>query len=600
MHLDAPHGPAWEFFLLFAVIVAGPWLVERARVPGIVGLLLGGFAIGPNGFGLISAGDQTIPDLGQLGLLYLMFAAGLELDLALLRVNRRPALVFAGLTFSVPFAGGVAVGLALGWELPAALLLGSLLASHTLVTYPLVRERGLAGDPAVASAVGATIITDTLALIVLAVVAGTVQGSGSGVQIGVGLAVGLAVLLATSFLLLPLVVRWSYRRLGRSRTVRFAVVITAMLAAASVAEVFGIEGIVGAFFAGLALNRLVPNEGPLMERVEFFGSAVLIPVFLVSVGFILNPRVLIQPETLALAGLFILACVGGKAIAAALTHPLLGFSGPQVGVAFALTTPQAAATLAATTVGFQIGLFSTTVVNAVLVLILVTMIGSPIAATIFARKVPTPDDRDEPLGARVLVAVEHAQPDLGLLRLAGRIADADAGVVYPILISKDGDPAHERGTLAALAKQAADAGLDSEPTLVVDRSLAHAVLHAAAARRATLVLVEDRAVPVTTPFGTWEEAVASAAPAPVVLVRGGGSMRQVRVAATPNAPESARDLAADLARRLGGADESAAGASQEPAEGDVLIVPTSGWELLDEAEEPAEGAVIMIVPPPGG
>ncbi len=230
-----------------------------------------------------------------------------------------------------------------------------------------MREAGLSSDPAVATAVGSTVLTDTLALIVLAGVAGSVGGGRSGVEVAVQIAVGLIVLIAFSLLVLPLLAAWAFRLLGAERSVRYIVAITAFLSAATVAELFGIEGIVGAFFAGLALNRLVPNEGQLMDRIEFFGGAVFIPVFLVSVGLILDPVGDGPGETLELAGLFILACLGGKALAAMLSARLLGFSRPQATLLFSLSSAQAAATLAATVIGFQLGLFDSSVVNAVLV-----------------------------------------------------------------------------------------------------------------------------------------------------------------------------------------------------------------------------------------
>ena len=176
--LQAPEGSAWEFLVLFLVVILGPPIMQRARVPGLIGLLIGGFLIGPHGFGLLDAGSTTIPDLGQLGLLYLMFVAGVELDLALLKRYRTSAITFGLLTFTFPMAFGTIAGLALGWEAAAALLLGSLLASHTLVLYPLVRNAGLSSDPIIASAVGATVLTDTIALVILAVIAGTQSGTG--------------------------------------------------------------------------------------------------------------------------------------------------------------------------------------------------------------------------------------------------------------------------------------------------------------------------------------------------------------------------------------------------------------------------------------
>ncbi len=396
--IEAPHGAVLEFVLLFGVILLGPVVVEKAGMPGIIGLLLGGFAIGTHGLGLIEAGNQTIPELGQLGLLYLMFVAGLELDLALLGAYRKAAITFGLLTFALPFAGGVAVGLQQGWDVDAALLLGSLLASHTLILYPTIRDAGRAGNPAVASAVGATVLTDTIALIVLAGVAGTAKGEGSTTAVLLEVAVGLVVLVAFGLLLLPRIATAALRLWGGDRAARYLVSVVSFLVMAMLAEVFGIEGIVGAFFAGLALNRLVPNEGPSMERIEFFGSAVFIPVFLVSVGLLMDPAVMFTSETLGIALLLCIACLGGKALAAAATRPLLGFTGPETGVMFVLSTPQAAATLAATLVGFEIGLFGVSVVNAVLVLILVSILTSTLLADRFVAKVPVPEPRVGALG----------------------------------------------------------------------------------------------------------------------------------------------------------------------------------------------------------
>ena len=174
IEISTPKGAPYEFLVVFAVLLLGPVLFRRAGIPGIIGLLVGGYAIGPHGLSLIGSGNNTLPDLGQLGLLYLMFVAGVEIDLNLLLKYRRPAVTFGLLTFILPFILGTTVGIALGWEALAAILLGSLLASHTLITYPAIKEAGLAADPAVASAVGSTVLTDTLALVVLAVVAGVI------------------------------------------------------------------------------------------------------------------------------------------------------------------------------------------------------------------------------------------------------------------------------------------------------------------------------------------------------------------------------------------------------------------------------------------
>jgi len=257
--IQSPSGPVLEFLVLFAVILLGPIVFNRLGLPGLIGLVLGGYLIGSHGLGLIGAGNQTVPELGQLGLLYLMFVAGLELDLRVLKDYRKAAVGFGLIAFAIPFLLGACVGIALGWSVPAICLLGALLSSHTLIVYPTIRDAGLGGNPAIASAVGAPVLTDTLALIVLAIVAGTQTGSGSIEIILLEIAIGLVVLIAVGLFVLPRAVDFALRGWGSDRVARYVVIIVALLLMAMLAQVFGIEPIVGAFFAGLALNRLVPN-----------------------------------------------------------------------------------------------------------------------------------------------------------------------------------------------------------------------------------------------------------------------------------------------------------------------------------------------------
>ena len=553
VELSSPKGAPWEFLIIFATLLLGPAIVERARVPGLIGLLLGGYAIGPHGLDLIGSGNTTVPDLGQLGLLYLMFVAGVELDLNLLRKYRRSAVAFGLLTFLLPMAFGTTVGLGLGWQVLAAILLGSLLASHTLITYPAVRDAGLASDPAVATVVGSTVLTDTLTLVVLAAVAGAAEGSRSTIDVAIQIVVGLVVLIAFSMLLLPLLAGWAFQLFGAERAVRYIVAITAFLAAATVAEVFGIEGIVGAFFAGLALNRLVPNEGQLMDRIGFFGGAVFIPVFLVSIGLILDPAVIVKGETLGLAGLFILACLGGKGLAAAVSARLLGFSRPQAGLLFSLSAAQAAATLAATVVGFQLGLFSSAVVNAVLVLIFASVLVSTIVGTRASAAMATQEDRVRPMGARVVVGVGDPASAAGALSIAVRIARADGGVVQPVLVVPQSAPFAPRAAHSRLRHAAAVAGVDGMVSTVVDRSLLHGAMHAGVAAEATLVLVAEPAAMDAAGLEAARAIVAeglSGAP-PVAFVCGSAPrLGVVRTLAGGEDGEDSHSLLGDLSQRV--------------------------------------------------
>ncbi|MBV9918110.1 MAG: cation:proton antiporter [Solirubrobacterales bacterium] len=602
--VKSPSGAAWQFLVLFIVVIIGPPLLTRARIPGIIGLLLGGYAIGPHGLNLIGAGNTTIPELGQIGLLYLMFVAGVELDLALLRVHRRAVIAFALITFACPMLLGVSIGFSLSWSTPAAALLGALFASHTLLLYPTVREAGLTTHAAVATAVGATVITDTLSLVVLAVVSGSQLVGGSTASIALQVGLGLSALAVFALVLLPRIARLAFRRLGSDRVVRYLLAIASFLAAATLADSFGIEGIVGAFFAGLGLNRLVPNEGPLMDRIDFFGAAVFVPVFLVSVGMLLDPRVMVRPETLKFAGLFIAASVGGKTIASAIARFTLGYTTPEAGLMLGLTIPQAAATLAATVVGFNIGLFSQSVVNAILVLILVSIIVGTLIVERSKELVPAPSIAVERLGKRILVALEDATQARFGFAVGSRVAAADSGLVRGVLSASPADAPERERELAQLRAAGFALGLDADPSLLVDSSLAEGVINAVATQHPSLVLMAQTHASLAPALGTAAEAVAAAITAPVaILVGETRTFTDVRLIEANRSEghhdETALRLAQELASRLGGKKTKQVRASDGTVAdgltpGQLGVAAATSWEVL-AASDPPEGAAIMLV-----
>ncbi|MGA7436263.1 MAG: cation:proton antiporter [Solirubrobacterales bacterium] len=596
--LHAPEGGAWEFLVLFIVVILGPPIVQKAKVPGLIGLLIGGFLIGPNGFGFLDSGSTTIPDLGQLGLLYLMFIAGVELNLGLLRRHRRSAISFGLLTFSFPMAFGTAVGLIVGWELPASLLLGSLLASHTLLLYPLAKDAGLSDDPVVASVVGATVLTDTIALVILAVIAGTQSGTGTGTDVVLQLALGFLALGLVCFVALPFLARRAFRLLGSERTVRYAIAVASFLIAAVVAETFGIEGIVGAFFAGLAMNRLVPNEGPLMKRIDFFGGAVFIPVFLVSVGLLLKPAVMFQGETLGLAALFILACLGGKFIAAELTRLLMGATAHQARMAFALSTPQAAATLAATTVGFEIGLFGESVVNAVLVLILVSVLVATIVAEREKSRIAVPDEIKKNLGERVLVAIVGlSSAPLGL-RIARAISETESGVVRIVLLvpTNMGNRARQ-SLLDQLNGTCRRLGIDADPEIAVtDHPSRSTILEANGFDSSLVLAVGDMN------DEPWRDLVSLSAPSPVAIVQ--GTIDKPIPKSDVVIARSDHDASNALAARIDSAiaktditpvDQDAGQVYGALTSGQIAILPVSEWQDLPQLD-PVEDSGVVLIP----
>jgi Kef-type K+ transport system membrane component KefB len=606
LSVKSPAGPAWEFLVLFLVVLIGPPLLEKARLPGIVGLLIGGYLIGSNGLGAIGAGNTTIPELGQVGLLYLMFVAGVELDLALLRVHRRAVLSFGVVTFTIPMALGVIVGISMSWSVAAALLLGSLLASHTLLSYPAVRDAGLASHPAVATAVGATVITDTASLVVLAAVSGTQVSGGSPSSIALQILVGLAVLTVFSLVLLPRLVRFAFRHLGTGRIVRYVLAVTSLLAAATVAQVMGIEGIVGAFFAGIGLNRLVPNEGPLMERIDFFGSAVFVPVFLVSVGMLLKPSVMVEPETLKLAGLFILASCGGKLLAVLASKRSLRMNRSEALLVLGLTMPQAAATLAATIVGYDIGLFDQSVVNAVLVLILISIVAATLLVQ-HTKSAVSPVRREDALGKRILVALQDtAQAPIGFA-IGAKVAAPDGGVVRALLYSFRANAAIMEQRLSELHRDGFALGIDVDPALLVHTSLAEGVIDAAAAEQPSLVLVGQRSAAAHPTLGGPGEAVAAAISAPVAILLGDVErIEEVVLVRRDHAPDSndgqVAAIAAELARRVGGRGITvyqldSSRSRPDVAPGQLWIASADSGQLNAAPEPPAGAAMLLVLQP---
>lgn len=483
-------GPAWVFATLAALLLVAPLVAERLRLPGVIGLVLAGLVVGPEGLGLLSR-SGTVEQLGGFGLLYLMFLAALELDLEELTSNRRPTAIFGVFTFAIPMTLGTLTAGLLGFDLLASVLIGSLWASHTLVAYPIVRRGGIVRDPSVTAAVGATVITDTLALVVLAVVAASFE-TGGGFGFLAALLPGLVILGAVVLWALPRLARWFFSGIGQDRTVRFLFVLTAFLASAVLAELVGVEGIVGAFLAGLALNRSVPNRGALMQRIEFVGSSFLVPIFLISVGMLVDVGVVLERDTLLLAVAFAAVAMGSKWLAAEVSGRLFSFDRAQVGVMFALSNSQAAATLAATIVGFELRLIDQRVVNAVLIVILVTVTVSSWVAARATRGIAVTSKADDRLGTVVLTPIARPETMGEIVRLGLWLAQSDGGQVVPVHVVTSPDPAavaRSQTLTHQVEETATRMGAEVEAFVRVDRSVADGVLNTVVERDATMVLL---------------------------------------------------------------------------------------------------------------
>lgn len=515
-----PTSAEWTFFVSFAVILLGPLLLERLGFPGIIGVILGGLLVGPFVLGWVER-EGVVESLGELGILFLMFLAGLELDLDEFAANRRGALTFGAFTFTLPFVLGIGIAAGFGYGFATAMLFGSLWASHTLVAYPIVQEHGLLRDRAVGIAGGGTVMTDTLALSVLAVVAGSVASDARPIGVLLEVVLGIAILALFCAFVLPWVTRWVFAGVGQHRGARFLFIVVALTAAALVADRAGIEGIVGAFFAGLALNRLVPSRSRLMEQIEFVGGVLLIPFFLLSTGMLIDPEAFTERRVIAIACISLAVVFVGKLAAALISSRILGLSRPQARLLFGLSLAQAAATLAAVTIGVDIGLFDTPLLNATLIVVLVSVLVSSIVTRNAARRIDPPTVQGQRLAETIFVPVDVVD-DPEVVALAARMAMAKGGTVIVGAVAATPGQALDsaRARAEAAVKQVLGMGGESSSVVHVNPSEASAISAMVAENGATLMVTGWRraAVAADVVLGGQQIDLVALADVPVLAV----------------------------------------------------------------------------------
>lgn len=345
--------PVIIFSLVLFIILFAPILFNKIKIPHIIGLILAGVLIGPYGLNLLLR-DSSIVLFGTVGLLYIMFTAGLEIDLAEFKKNSVKSIVFGLLTFLIPLGlGSVTAYYILGFSILSSLLLGGMFASHTLLAYPIASRYGVAGTRSVTLTIGGTIITDTLALLVLAAVVGITRGE-IGTAFWVRLAISFVIFACIVFFVFPLIARWFFRKF-QDNISQYIFVLAMVFLGAFLAEAAGIEAIIGAFLSGLALNRFIPHSSPLMNRIDFVGNALFIPFFLIGVGMLVDIKVLFKGlEALKVAGVMIFLAVAGKFIAAWLTQKTFRLSRDERRMIFGLSNARVGATLAVVLVGYNI------------------------------------------------------------------------------------------------------------------------------------------------------------------------------------------------------------------------------------------------------
>ncbi|WP_267405240.1 MULTISPECIES: cation:proton antiporter [unclassified Chryseobacterium] len=416
--------PVLKFLLVLIIILAAPLLLNKIKVPHLLGLIIAGAVIGPNGFNVL-ARDSSIVVTGTTGLLYIMFLAGLEIDMGDFKKNKWKSLTFGIYTFAVPFVLGYLGGYyILHFSVLTSVLFASLFSSHTLIAYPLVSKLGISKNLAVNITVGGTMITDILALLVLAVIVGMSQGE-VGTEFWVKLSVSFIVFALIVLVVFPIIGRWFFKKVD-DKISQYIFVLVMIYLAALLAELAGVEAIIGAFFAGLALNRLIPHTSSLMNRVEFVGNAIFIPFFLISVGMLIDFSVFFKSwETIAVAGVMLVASIGGKYFSAVATQKTFRLTKEEGKLIFGLSSASAAATLASVMVGYNIILSETEtgepvrllnehVLNGSILLILVSCTISSFISMSSAQKIAESDNEDTVSGdnheeENILLAINHEE-----------------------------------------------------------------------------------------------------------------------------------------------------------------------------------------------
>lgn len=384
--------PTWIFLLVLLIILFAPILLNKLRIPHIIGMILAGLVIGEHGFNILVR-DSSFELFGKVGLYYIMFLAGLEMNMGDFKKNRGKAVMLGLLAFVIPIGIGLVTNMMLlKYSLVTSILLASMYASHTLVAYPIVIRYGVSRHRSVSIAVGGTAVTDTLTLLVLAVVGGLFKGESGGL-FWLWLVIKVVFLGALIMYSFPRIGRWFFRRYD-DNVMQFIFVLAMVFLGAGLMEFVGMEGILGAFLAGLVLNRLIPHVSPLMNHLEFVGNALFIPYFLIGVGMLIDIHVIFgQGDALKVAAVMIVVALVGKWIASWLTQKIYKMAPIERELMFGLSNAQAAATLAAVLVGYNIilpngeRLLNEDVLNGTVLLILVTCVVSSFITERAARKI---------------------------------------------------------------------------------------------------------------------------------------------------------------------------------------------------------------------
>ena len=551
--------PTWIFFLVMIIILFAPMILERLRIPHIIGMILAGVAIGEYGFNILER-DSSFELFGEVGLYYIMFLAGLEMDMEDFKKNKTRGIIFGVLSFAIRFGIGMwSCMKLLGFGLTTSILMGCMYASHTLISYPIVSKYGLSKLRSVNITIGGTIIVDTLALIGLAIISGMYKGDTGGMF---WLIMGIKVVLLTAFIIFvfPMIARRFFRNYSDS-IMQFVFVLAMVFLGAGLMQFVGMEGILGAFLTGLVLNRLIPHVSPLMNRLEFVGNAIFIPYFLIGVGMIIDVNALFAGgAALKVAVIMTAVALGSKWLGAFITQKLFGLKSNERTMVFGLSSASAAATLAAVLVGHQIimengeRLINDDVLNGTVVMILFTCIISSLATERAARKFALEEklefggekEGENELSEQILIPIANPETTENLINLALLVRDEKLGkpLVALSVITNSSNIREMKQVgemnLEKAAKIAASADVEVTPVTRYDINVATGINHAADEYHATNLVIglHHKANIIDSFFGSLTEGVLKGSNREILIARymiPPTSVRKIHIAVPPQA-----------------------------------------------------------------
>lgn len=441
--------PVAIFLVVLLIMLCAPMILNRLKIPHVIGLILAGVLVGPHGFNIL-ARDMSFEVFGQVGILYLMFLAGLEIDMYHLKRNIGRGAVFGLYTFFIPLLIGAAGAyIFLGLDLLTSTLLASMFAAHTLLAYPIISRLGLSKNPAVIIAIAGTIFTVLGSLTVLAGVVGVCHDGAFSILGTLKLLAMLVIYCILTVYLFPRIARWFFKRYSDG-IMQFIFVLAVVFVAAQSAVAIGIEGVFGAFMAGLVLNRYVPARSPLMSRIEFVGNAIFIPYFLIGVGMLINMGVLLKGwNTVYVATVMSVIAMGSKWLAAYAAQRTYHLKPIDRSVLYQLTNAHTAVALAVVMIGYNMHIFGEEILNGTVIMILVTCTVSSIGTSRAATRLKVLEmsdsnvekaartERRKPINTLIAVGSPLTAPELVNLAVMMRGTVSKRSSLYALHVRND-------------------------------------------------------------------------------------------------------------------------------------------------------------------